>query len=271
MASFADIKKKIALERASTAGVGQASVSLPSNGDKVIIRPMKVKEQKEFLKAFEKQDEFLINEAFDKILESCVESVNGELYDGDNICVQDRIFLLIKIRQLTSGDKIKIAHVIGDTDEKGKNKVEQVEIDLTTLKVDTFEGDNIQGEIEVSSTIKVILGPVTRKTEKQLEAWIKKKNAKDSLIDRRYAAYASLIKQILQKNEETGAYEKVDATFDQLVEFITDVCTEKEIKKIEEYAGKLDFGIRLSHPVSSKDGTYNNEKEELSLLSFFIQ
>ena len=45
MASFADVKKKVALDRISSSDAAQAIVPLPSDGGKAAIRPMKVKER----------------------------------------------------------------------------------------------------------------------------------------------------------------------------------------------------------------------------------
>lgn len=265
MGSFADFKKKSAIQGA--ADIPQAAVKLPSNGKKATIRPMKVKEQKEFLKAFEKQDEFLLNEAFDHILAKCVDSIDGDAYDGDTLCVQDRTFLLIKIRQLTSGDKIKIAHFIQE-----KNKVEQIDVDLSQFEV-LYRDDEINKEIVLNDAVKVIVGPVTRKNEKDIEQYLKKKGPtnKDSMIERRYCAYAAIIKEIWfteTKEDNKKETNKVDASFSDIVEFITDFNGDKDLKKLDEYATTLDFGIKLKFPINVEG--YQNDQEEASLLSFFI-
>lgn len=259
--SFNDFKKKHALEISKDAP--QAIVTLPSDGTKVTLRPMKVREQKEFLKAMEKKDEFLLNEAFDNILNTCVISINDGGFDNDKICVQDRMFLLIKIRQLSSGDKIKIAHYIEKTE-----KVEQIEVDMTKFQIETATEPLIK-EIQLTPNTKVVLGPVTRKNEKDMEKWLKSKNVnKESLIERRYCAYAAFIKEIHFIPDGETEYKKVEVNFDQLVEFIIDSCSEQQLKQFDEFAKTLNFGIKLIYPVKV-DG-YENEKEEVSLISFFI-
>lgn len=259
MTTFSDFKKKYSIDQSKE--IPQGAVTLPSNGTKATIRPMKVKEQKDFLKAFEKKDEFLLNEAFDRILSSCVISVDDKPYDNDVICVQDRTFLLIKIRQLTSGDKIKIPHYSADSD-----KVQQIEVDISKFPVETHEG-NLNSEIDVSESVKLVLGPVTRKNEKDLEKYLKSKgDLKDSVIERRYCAYAALIKEIKSKDDK-GEWSKVDATYENMVEFVTSHCSEKELKQIDEYTKTLDFGIRLKLSDAAESSDVN---DEASLLSFFI-
>jgi hypothetical protein len=265
MSSFKDFKKKFVIN--NNKEMPQAVVELPSNRQKTLIKAMKVKEQKEFLKALEKRDEFLINEAFDKILTSCVLTVNEEPFDGDKLCVQDRMFLLIKIRQLSSGDKILIPHVIV-VDEK--EKTEQIEVDMTKFNVVYKEG-NLNKEVLLNPTTKIILGPSTRKNEKDLENWIKTKGvSKDSLVERRFAAYATLIKEIwfIPEDSKDKSWEQVTLNFAEAVEFVTDACTEKDLKQFEEYAKELDFGIKLIVPVNVEG--YNNPEEEVNLISFFI-
>ena len=266
--SFKDFKKTVVINNNKDAP--QASVDLPSNRAKALIRPMKVKDQKDFLKALEKRDEFLINEAFDKILSACVISINDEPFDNDKICVQDRMFLLIKIKELSSGSKINIPHVI--TDSEGKEKTQQIEVDMSTFNIVYKEGD-VEQEMFINPDTKLILGPSTRKNEKDLEKWIKTKAvSKESIVERRFSAYATLIKEIwFRQTDEKGEkkdFEQISTSFDETVEFVIDVCTDKDLRKFEEYAKELDFGIKLVVPVHLPG--YDNDNEEVNLISFFI-
>lgn len=266
--SFKDFKKSIVINNNKDAP--QASVELPSNRAKALIRPMKVKDQKDFLKALEKRDEFLINEAFDKILSSCVITVDDAPFDNDLICIQDRMFLLIKIKELSSGSKISIPHVF--TDNEGKEKSQQIEVDMSTFKI-IYKDSEVSKAIFINPDTKLILGPSTRKNEKDLEKWIKTKAvSKDSLVERRFSAYATLIKEIwFRTTDDKGVsseFEPVTISFDEKVEFVIDVCTDKDLKKFEEYAKELDFGIKLIVPVHVPG--YDNEDEEVNLISFFI-
>lgn len=263
--SFKDFKKKFVID--NNKDIPQAIVELPSNRKKATLRAMKVKEQKEFLKALEKRDEFLINEAFDKILTACVLTVNDEAFDGDTLCVQDRMFLLLKVRQLSSGDKITIPHVI---EVDGKEKTEQIEVDMTKFNV-TYKDGELNKEVMINPTTKILLGPSTRKNEKDLETWIKTKGvSKESLIERRFAAYATLLKEIwfIPEDSKDREWVNVPVTFSDAVEFVTDACTEKNLKQFEEYAKELDFGIKLVVPVNVNG--YSNPSEEVNLISFFI-
>ena len=259
---FDDFKKKFALEVNKT--IPQDVVELPSSGAKATIRPMKVREQKEVLKALEKRDEFLINEALDGVLSNCVVTVNDEPFDGDKLCIQDRTYLLIRIRQLTTGPKAKISHLSAKTGQVHDN----IEIELDKLTVDKYSGKGLTRTLDITEQIKVHVGPVTRKNEKDIEKYLKSRKDQ-SLIDRRYAAYAAIIKSISMKEEGSEVFERLDLTFDQALEFVNQMLGHNELKLLDTYIQEeLDFGVRLTFHF--KDGEYENPKEELALISFFI-
>lgn len=266
--SYNDFKKKFAI--ASNSAIPQTVVELPSDGAKASLIPMKVREQKDFLKALEKKNEYLINEAFDAILAKCVLTVNDEPFDNDKLCLQDRLFLLLKVRQLTTGDIAKITHVC----PKSQEVVTNIEVDLTKLPVDKFEGKSLFAEVQLTEAIKCVLGPVTRKDEKSVEKWLKATQEDPSLIDRRYCSYGAVLKTILikkdkEKPEDADEWEEVEEiSFDNKIKFITEACTQKDLEKIDPYFKTLDFGVRIKFPFKSK--VYENPEEETEVISFFI-
>jgi len=259
--NFSDFKKRFALEM--NKDIAETVVELPSGLGKASIISMKVKDQKDFLKALEKQDEYLINEAFDKILERCVISINDSPINVETLCIQDRNFLLIMIRKLIN-PKAKISHICPVSEKVYNN----IEIDLdTNLEVKKFQGEILEKTFEIAEGIKLSVGPVTRKNDKDVEMWIKKSKDKSSVIDRRYCGYAALIKNIVVKNDK-GEYVNESLTFDNKVEFITEMCTPKILEQLDEYYKMLDFGVKIKFHFKSDE--YENEFEEAMLLSFFI-
>lgn len=262
MSNFSDFKKKFALEL--NKDIPETVVELPSGLGKASIISMKVKEQKDFLKALEKTDEYLINEAFDKLLQRCVLNINGEPVEVDNICIQDRNFLLLEIRKLI-GTKAKISHMCPVSEKMHNN----IEIDLEkNLEVTYFKGKSLTNTIEILNGIKLEVGPVTRKNDKDIELWLKKQKDKSSIIDRRYCGYAALIKNISVKNKDSGQYEDEILSFENKVEFIVEMCPTKVLEQLDEYYKSLDFGIKIRFHFKSDE--YENENEEAMLLSFFI-
>ena len=260
--TFKDIKSTLAMEKKDT--IPQDIVELLSDKQsKATIRPMTVKEQREILKAMEKRDEILINQAFDVILDKCVVNINNQGFDNNKLYIQDRIYLLLKIHRLTNGNKSKITHINPVT---GK-PVPDIEIDLDEcMKLKYCNEKELSKVIEISPSIRITLEPATRKDEKDIEKYLK---GKDSIIDHRYAALAALIKKIEMKNKETDKFEVIDIKFDDKVSFITDGTLQPtDLKIFEEYAKSIDFGISVKFNFETEE--YKNPEEEANILSFFI-
>jgi len=263
MAGLKELRQKMATEKQ----IAEKTVELPSNRKRASIRPMKVKEQRAVLKAIEKRDEYNINNAFDAILDKCVVSIEDEPYENDDIVIQDRTFLLIKIQELSTGSKTKISHINPETEEV----VNDIEVDISKFPVNYFEGE-LEKEVQLSEHIYAKLGPVTRGDEKDIDRWIRKNKSEESLIDRRYCAYASVIKSIFSKDidEETEeqSITEYDVSFDDKVKFIDENCSSEELKVIDNFIKTLNFGIELKFHF--EDNGYVNEEEEANILSFFI-
>lgn len=104
-----------------------------------------------------------------------------------------------------------------------------------------------------------------------MEAWTKKHASRDSIVDRRYCAYAALIDRVemdVSEEDDTEDWEDVNLSFDDKVKFIEEYCSPGDIEKFDEVSDDLDFGIKLTF--SFKTDGYENEEEEINLLSFFI-
>ena len=260
---FKDLRKKISIDRKNE--VPEHSTELPYLKRRVSYRSMKNRELKSFLKALEKRDEYAINAALDAILDSCVMTVEDEPFDNDDLCIQDRTYLLIKVRQATLGDVAKFPHVY----KEDADPVE-VDVDISEFPV-VYRENTVEMLIGMSSGVRAYLGPVTRGTEKQMEAWTKKNASRDSIVDRRYCAYAALINKVemnVAEEDEDESWEEGTLTFNDKVKFIEDYCGPSDIEKFDELSDDLDFGIKLTF--SFKTDGYENEEEEINLLSFFI-
>ena len=222
---FSDIKQKIAIDLKKN--IPENVVELPYLKRKAVYRPMKNREMKEFLKAFEKKDEFLISAAFDAIIESCLHSIDGESIDAKDLCTPDRQYLLLKIRQASLGDIAKIYHAV----ENRPDPIE-LEVDLNSFAV-VYKNEVVRNEIEITENVKMVLGLATRRDELEMEAWLKKSANKNSIIDRSYSSAATLIKEVYIKTED-GEWENVSINFFEKVQLLSDVCTPNTFKEIKE-------------------------------------
>lgn len=261
--SFNDLKSALA----KSVNIAENCVELPYLRKKAIYRPMRNKELKDFLKAIEKKDEYLINASLDSILESCVSKIDDEPFDVNTLCMQDRTFLLVKIKQATRGNMVKFLHAYNED----KDPVE-VELDLNDFDV-TYQDEEIEETLNLTNTVKITIGLATRKSEKELENWLKRYAVKNSIADRRYSSYATLITKVemLDDSEDESdgkTWQNVDLSFAEKVKVVEDFCSSKDIEKLDELIEKMDFGVKLTFNFQHED--YSNENEEINLLSFFI-
>lgn len=265
MKSFKDLKVQINKEMKTS--IATAVVELPSNKAKATIRPLKTKDAREFLKALEKQDEVLVGEAFDKMLMASVDTINGDPVDVENMNLKDRVFLLIKIRELSSANKtVKITHVCPISSKVYND----IPVDISTFTV-KYPEQPLTMVLNPVENIRLTIGQVTRKNEKDIQKWMASKDKKTSTVDLRYCTYAALIKSIEMKNSETEEWEKVsDMTFDNYVEFVVDTLREVDLKALDEFMKSLDYGIKMTFHFKSDAADYENDHEEANLLSFFI-
>ena len=260
MSKFDDFKKKFAVE--INKDIPQDIVTLPSGFGQATLIPMKVKEQKDFLKAIEKQDEYLINEAFDRILTKCVFSINGNPCDVDSLCIQDRSFLLLMIRKLTN-PKAKISHICPVSEKVYNN----IEIDMNTLQTKNFENESLTETVTITPNVKAVLGPVYRRDEKEVEKWLKVKSKDKSIIDKKYCGYAAVVKEILVQNDKSE-WIKEELSFDNKVEWLVEVCPKSVTDSIDKFINTLDFGIKTAF--NFKSDVYEGEQEAM-LISFFME
>jgi len=257
--SFKDLRKHIAV---STNEVPDFSTELPYLKKKASYRAMKNKELKSFLKAIEKKDEYLINDALDKILEYCVISIDGKPFDNNELCIQDRTYLLLKVRQASLGDIAKFPHIY-----KEDAQPVEVTVDISEFPI-VYKEESVEEIVQLNDAVRVTLSPVTRATEKELESWIKKNGSKESMIDRRYCAYAALISNVEMLSDDNKEWEHVTLSFEERVKVVEEMCGPTDIENFNKITEKLDFGVKLYFKFKHED--YENEKEEINLLSFFI-
>lgn len=114
------------------------TVTLPSNKQKIKLRPMLVKEEKILLMSKESEDNNSILEAVKQIVNNCL--VNSDI-NVNNLTTFDIDYLFIKIRANSVDSKIKLSYVDEEdepiTDKKGNviNKTYDFEIDLNDIEV----------------------------------------------------------------------------------------------------------------------------------------
>jgi hypothetical protein len=248
---------------------------LPGSKEEIFMRPFTTLEQSIILKAMEKEDSALIQEAFDKILVNCVTNKNFnplKLYSKDREC------LLITLSKESVKDTISHTHKCEHCSFENELK-----INIDDLKYeDCVEGSIMEKIITFDSydfTVKLM--NTTREDELKIVNVSKKNNKNEiSQSDVFSSSFASVIKQYKVTTQKevlkNGVPEVVtvesfeDLKFEDRLEIYKQLSMSDK-KKIEAYFKELkSYGYDLN--VENIECSKCKEKcdVKLSWFSFFI-
>lgn len=260
--SIADLKK-IYSQNATAA---QMDIELCYSKRHILVKPLKVKDKKEILKAIEGKNEIAVNGVLDDIISKYVEPVDGGEFNAQELTTQERQQILVYIRVANGEEECKIAHQCPKCEHVNKNLTFKTD----SLNLKMYEGsyENEKVVLEKGNT-KIIfeLGVVTRKDEITGEDYIKKNKLK-TMTDKQFAILATVVKNVFIQQ---GSNEPVTVTFKDVGEKISFIeqLTSNDLKIITDYVEKLDFGVTLPFDFTCSSCEYTS-KEEVNVAVFFI-
>lgn len=197
-------------------------VILPSNNKEVLIRPFLVKEEKILLRALTSDEKVDITDATKQIVNNCVITPG---FDVENTTIYDLEYLLLKLRIVSVGEKLKMRFLpIETTTCEECKKHREVEVDMNDAKVVFPEGH----EKKITLTEKV--GIVLKDPEAKIMG--------EFVEAQTSAVLADLLKVIWKcvdyvYDEDTITSAK-DVTLEEGVEFLENLRSE-QFKKIDKF------------------------------------
>lgn len=238
---------------------------LPGSGETIFMKPFTTSDQKSILKALEKEDNILVQEAFDQVLRNCVLSEN---FDPTKLYTKDRECLLIELSKNSVKDDIEHTWKCGSCGKKNKLKLS---IDSLNFS-DIVEGSIVEKEItfdDFDFTVK--LKNTTRDDEKKITMLGKKAGDKNGISQSEVitAIFASVIKEAKVLNGDgIEVFEPIK--FEDRVK-IFEQLTISDKKKIESFFKEVkNYGYDLT----VKDTTCNHCPEisdvTIGWIDFFI-
>ena len=242
----------------------QQQLDLCYTKEKVLVKPLKIKDKKELLKAIESKNENSVNRILDNIIDKYVEKVDGESIDGTKLTSQERQQILVNIRIASGGlEKLKLVHQCPNCEHLNKN----IEYDIGSMYVDFYEqNEEIPEFLSVANdNVKIYLSPITRETEIQIENIIKKRKY-DTNSEKQFAMLAGVINKIVAKIDDVES--EIDLTVEDKIDFF-DNLNSSDLDKITEYFKSIDFGIKMPFDFKCEKCGYENE-ENVNAAVFFI-
>ena len=184
----------------------ETTVKLCYSQKEVGIRPMKVKDKKEILKAIESKKENIINKALDNIIEKYVEPVDESDFDIGDLTSPERHQILVHIRVAAAGDTAKIVHECPACAHVNT----EIEYNLNDMYVQNYEEPETGNILKVAGgAITLHLGPMTRQNEIQVENYLKRKKIQTA-AEKNFALMAGVIRKVEMSQDDITAEVKLD-------------------------------------------------------------
>jgi hypothetical protein len=255
--SLVDLKKAYA-----TKSSPENAVKLCYTQKEVFVRPLKIKDKKEILKAIESKNETIINKALDEVIEKYVEYSDGSNFNVSTLTSQERFQLLVHIRVSAAGTTAKIAHECPKCGHVNKD----ITYDLTSMYVKNYTKPETGDSISLANgNIKIKLGPMTRDKEIEIEKYVKKAKIATT-AEKNFALMAGVIKSITMLQDDIE--NEVKLSLDETIDFFENLPA-IELDKLLDYFKSTDFGVKM--PFEFKCEQCNHEgEEEVNIAVFFI-
>jgi len=260
--SFQDIKRAYAL----AAKAAPTHTSLCYSGKPVTVRPLKMKDKKEFLKVLEKDDDVLIDSCIDSLIEKYVSDSKDDPITAASLVDQERHQLLMTIRRAsTNEESVNISHVCPQC----KTNIRNVTFDLKNVIINNFKKSDGADDMIVSKngSIKFTVGILTRGEMVEIEKFIKSKELA-SKVEKEFVYLASTVKEIYLVVDDIE--KKISPSVAERVEFVESLSFD-DFDKIRNYFDSIgSYGLSLGFAFECPTCKYKNDKEEAKIVSFFI-
>ena len=239
-------------------------ITLCYTKEDVLVKPLKIKDKKELLKAIESKNENSVNRILDNIIEKYVEKLDGDVIDGTQLTSQERQQILVNIRLASGGvDKANLVHQCPNCEHLNKN----IKYDISSLYVDFYEPKEDTPEfLEVAGgKIKIYLSPIKRETEIAIENIIKKRKYETN-SEKQFAMLAGVIGRIVANIDDVES--EIDLSIEEKLDFF-DNLTSNDLDNITDYFKSIDFGVKMPFDFKCEKCGYENE-ENINAAVFFI-
>lgn len=250
----------------ATKSTAHMEIELCYHKSKVFVKPLKVNDKKEVLKAMESKNDVLVNKCFDNILQKYVEFEDQNL-NYENISLQERFQILTYIRTANGEDTATIVHQCPNCEKVNDDIV----YDLNDLFLKEYKG-NPEEEIVViplqgEDCIKIQIKPLTRMDDMNAERYCKQ-NDIDLMSEKALVYMAAAIKRIVVV--QGGVQSNVDISkFDSKVDYYKNLDGKTD-SKIKDVIKSFDFGVKMPFDFTCTHCKHRDQKAEVNVAAFFI-
>ena len=230
----------------------ESSFTLPGSKEEISLRPLTTNDMKKLL-VYENENDPLVGE---KILDDILmDTVTTEGFNVDNLYIQDRYYVFIKLREVTKGSKYNFPYKC----EKCKEKSTQT-IDISKLNVTEMEIKEEKIKV-LDNNLTLNMGFFTRGEQKKAYINISPNLSNtEKQVEMMLADLALMVRSIVSpEGEETPE-------ISEKMEFIGDL-PQQDYDTLMKWKKENDFGIDLTVNLRCRCGY--TEKITMPLNDFF--
>lgn len=257
--SFQDIKKAY-FDKAQ-----KEIVQLCYSGKSIQIKPLKIKDKKEFLKYIEQDDKDALDNFIDQLIEKYTLDINEEPIVAKDLVEEEREQILMLLRKISSDIEVMdVDHICPACKQINTN----IKFNFSNVHVDYFKKpEGMDDLLEVGNKrIKFQIAKLTRKDILDVNDYINKNSIK-SKVEKEFIYLAATIKEIYLVIDDIE--KKYIPKTEEKVKFVEDLKFD-DFNKIKEYFEKtVKFGVKANFDFKCIHCQYEG-KEEVSLANFFI-
>lgn len=228
---------------------------LPGSGQELTIRPITTGQMKKILAYENETDPYIIEEALDKLITSCVVS---DGFNVDNLYLQDRFFLLLEIRKVTKGNNYTFNFICP------KCNVENIK-SFSLLDLPNKENTVSNYIINIGTNLNLEVDFPTRGHQKMALAYTRKRKLKgvERDIEIVMSTFAACIRRV-----HTQDVVIEDVSFDDKM-YILDNITSDKFDVFKDWFSDNNFGIDFEIEVGCTNCDFR-DMMRIPLSDFFV-
>ena len=208
------------------------SCELPSDSRTITFRPFTTGQMKKMLVHESSKSPFIIEQILDDVINDCVTTPD---FSVDDILLQDRFYLLLKIREHSKGDTYQYNWRCPEckTDNVGAVKISSMVV--TPMNIDTTP-------IPLNDKLSVTMKLITRGEQKQIYTLLDKTKltVQQKMVEAATMSIACSLDTFISGEERD---DKV--TFEEKVNVVNNFISAQTFELLKEWIVDNDFGIKF--------------------------
>ena len=254
-----NIKQDKSIDFKQYLNVFEFEITLPGSGKNVKFKPMTTGQLKKLLSYNKTKNASIIENVVDNLITECVIDKDFNIND---LYLQDRFFLLIKLREKTKGSNYEVTWKCPKCNSQSLNI-----INISDLKI-KGKKENIDNIIKITDDLSVEVDIIKRGQQKEVIKYVEKKDKMDEdrkNIEIGILSYATSIKLIKTPNgdiKNISLEDKIYLIENSPASFYDD---------LREWHESNDFGIDFTAKMKCKNEECEyEEKIDIPVDSFFF-